>query len=131
VNVDPALIVKYTNSTTVITSGVSSRWYRKRRRTRRPADAASLCCPGGLAAGAGADVGASDDTLAEDYVAIEDGAVSAFLAEDVPSNLFGMRYGATFDLVTMPIPVSVSVGFISPPETLNRNSCMIVSKPCR
>ncbi len=37
----------------------------------------------------------------------------------------------TFDLVTMPSPVSVSVGLISPPEMLNRNSCMIVSKPCR
>ena len=33
--------------------------------------------------------------------------------------------------VTMPRPVSVFVGFISPPEMLKRNSCMIVSKPCR
>ena len=62
---------------------------------------------------------------------IEDGVVNAFFAEDVPSNRFGMRYGATFALVTMPIPVSVSVGFINPPETFHRNSCMIVSKPCR
>ena len=62
---------------------------------------------------------------------IEDGGVRVFFAADVPSNRFGVRYGLTFALVTMPIPVSVSVGLISPPETLYRNSCMIVSKPCR
>ena len=90
-NVDPALIVKYTNSATVITIGVSSRWYRNRRRTRRPMDGASRSCPGGLAAGAAADVGASDATLARDYVEIEDGVVRVFFVADVPSNLFGMR----------------------------------------
>ena len=133
VNVDPALVVKYTNSRTVMTVGVSSRWYRKARTTRRPIDTASLsrCCPGGLATGAAAEGGASDDTLSEGYVEIEDGVANDFFAADVPSNLFGMRYGATFALVTMPIPVSVSVGFISPPETFHRKSCMIVSKPCR
>ena len=48
-----------------------------------------------------------------------------------PSNLFGVRYGVTLALVTMPSPVSVFVGFISPPDTFHRKSCMIVSKPCR
>ena len=37
-----------------------------------------------------------------------------------PSNLFFARYGSTVDLTTMPRPVSVFVGFISPPETLYR-----------
>ena len=52
---------------------------------------APLGCPGGVVSGAAAEVGASDDTLAEAYVAIEDGDVSAFLAEEVPSNRVGVR----------------------------------------
>jgi hypothetical protein len=64
VKFDPALIVKYKNSAIVITIGVSSRWYRKACRTRRPIGSASRCCPGGLASGAAVVVGASDATLA-------------------------------------------------------------------
>ena len=56
VNVDPALIEKYANRPIRIRTGVSSRWYRKRRRTRRPIGAASRRCPGGLSAGAAVGV---------------------------------------------------------------------------
>jgi len=59
------------------------------------------------------------------------GRVNSCAAEDVPWNLFFVRYGVTLSLVTMPSPVSVLVGLISPPETFHRNSCMIVWKPCR
>jgi hypothetical protein len=51
---------------------------------------------------------------------IEAGGFNACCFELVPSNLFFARYGSTVDWTTMPSPVSVFVGFISPPEMLNR-----------
>jgi tetrahydromethanopterin S-methyltransferase subunit C len=130
VKFDPALSAKYTNSMTVMTTGVSSRWYRKTRRTRRHTGTSSCRCPGGLASGAAVVAGAPASTPARAY-AIEDGVASAFFDLEVPSNRFGVRYGVTLSFVTMPSPVSVFVGFISPPDTFHRNNCMIVSKPCR
>jgi hypothetical protein len=65
VKFEPALSAKYTNSAIVMTTGVSSRWYRKTLRTRRHIGTTACCCPGGLA-GAAVDVGASVDTLATD-----------------------------------------------------------------
>jgi hypothetical protein len=79
------------NSAIVITIGVSSRWYRNGRRIRAAVAVAPLGCPGGVDSGAAAEVGASDDTPAEAYVAIVEGDVSAFFADEVPSNRVGVR----------------------------------------
>src|SRR5581483_8155446 len=67
----------------------------------------------------------------EDQCGIDAGGLRTSCFDAVPSNLFFARYGPTVDWTTMPRPVSVFVAFINPPEMLNRNSCMIVSKPCR
>src|ERR1700722_13707274 len=98
----------------------------------RDVAAPSRCCrPGGVSAGAAAGDGTLNRALVAYQCGIADGGVSADPVELDPSKRFGARYGLTVVLSTMPSPVSVFVGFISPPEMLYRNSCMIVSKPCR